>query len=148
MTNQNLSHRQAHWSAYLSRFDFRIEHIPGKSNRADGLSRRPDYFPDMIDNADQILLPSTLFINAIIEFSSTPDLQEQLKFSNPLPPHIAKKLANPASRWTRIDGVVQDDGEHYIVPEDVSLRTDIIRLAHSSLHAGHPEIEKTVEILS
>ena len=148
MTNRNLSRRQARWSAYLSRFDFRIEHIPGKSNKADGLSRRPDYFPDTIDNADQVLLPPSLFINALIEFSSSSELQEHLKFPGLLPPDIAKKLSDPSSRWTRIDGLVRDDAEHLVVPEDVSLRTDIIHSAHSPLHAGHPGIEKTCEILS
>ena len=102
----------------------------------------------MIDNANQILLPPSLFINAIIEFSSSSELQEHLKFPNLLSPDIAKKLSNPSSQWTRIDGLVQDDGEHLVVPEDVSLRTDIICSAHSPPHASHPGIEKTCEILS
>ena len=148
MMNHNLSRRQARWSAYLSRFDFRIEHILGKSDKADGLSRRPDYFPGTIDNADQVLLPPSLFINSIIEFSFSSDLQECLKFPNLLPPDIAKKLSDPSSRWTRIDGLVQDDGERLVVPEDVSLQTDIILSAHSPPHAGHPGIEMTCEILS
>ena len=96
MTNHNLSRHQARWSAYLSRFNFCIEHIPGKSNKANGLSRQPDYFPDMIDNTDQILLPPELFINVIIEFSSSPDLQEHLKYPDLLPPDIAKKLNDPS----------------------------------------------------
>ena len=96
----------------------------------------------------QVLLPPSLFINAIIEFSSSPELQERLKFPDLLPPDIAKKLSDPSSQWTCIDGLVRDDGECLVLPEDVSLQFDIICSAHSPPHAGHPGIEKTCEILS
>jgi len=43
MTNQKLNRRQARWALYLSRFNFTLKHILGKSiGKADGLSRRPD----------------------------------------------------------------------------------------------------------
>jgi hypothetical protein len=42
---------------------------------------------------------------------------------------------------------VRDAGERLVVPKDVSLRTDIIRLAHSSPHAGHPGIDKTYDLV-
>lgn len=43
MTKRKLSGRQARWAESLSRYDFYIEHRPGKTNPADGPSRRPDY---------------------------------------------------------------------------------------------------------
>jgi len=40
---QKLNRRQARWSLYLSRFDFALKHVAGKSmGRADSLSRRVD----------------------------------------------------------------------------------------------------------
>jgi hypothetical protein len=42
-TKKKLSGRQARWAESLAEFDFVIEHRPGKSNPADGPSRRPDY---------------------------------------------------------------------------------------------------------
>jgi len=43
MKAQKLNQRQARWSLYLSRFDFALKHIAGKSmGRADSLSRRVD----------------------------------------------------------------------------------------------------------
>jgi hypothetical protein len=38
-----LSRRQARWAEILSAFDFKIEHLEGTKNPADGSSRGPDY---------------------------------------------------------------------------------------------------------
>jgi len=44
MTSQKLNCRQARWTLYLSRFNFGLKHVPGKSmGKADGLSRRPNW---------------------------------------------------------------------------------------------------------
>ena len=43
MTTKELNGRQARWAEKLARFDFVIQHRPGKSNPADAPSRRPDY---------------------------------------------------------------------------------------------------------
>jgi len=40
MSSQKLKHRQARWALYLSRFNFVLKHIPGKSmGKVDSLSR-------------------------------------------------------------------------------------------------------------
>ena len=40
MMSQKLNHRQARWALYLSRFNFTLKHILGKSmGKANGLSR-------------------------------------------------------------------------------------------------------------
>jgi len=44
MTSQKLNRKQARWALYLSRFNFTLKHVPGKSmGKADRLSRRPDW---------------------------------------------------------------------------------------------------------
>ena len=44
MSSQKLNYRQVRQILYLSRFDFVLKYIPGKSMRkADRLSRRPDW---------------------------------------------------------------------------------------------------------
>ena len=43
-TVRQLNARQARWALFLGAFDFQIYHRSGKTNPADGPSRRPDYF--------------------------------------------------------------------------------------------------------
>jgi hypothetical protein len=43
LTTKSLNSRQTRWSEKLQRFNFYIRYRPGKTNPADGPSRRPDY---------------------------------------------------------------------------------------------------------
>src|SRR5215472_8037959 len=95
---------------------------------------------------DQTLLPPSLFINSIIKLSD-PSFLSQLRFPDPLPPNVAKKVDGPNTPWTSIDGLVRDDADHIVVPEVVTLRTDILRSFHSSPTTGHPGISKTLELI-
>jgi len=62
MTAKKLNCRQARWSLYLARFDFRLIHCPGRSMRKpDALSRRPDHSKGVSDNEDVVLLKLELF---------------------------------------------------------------------------------------
>jgi len=57
MTAKKLNRRQAWWSLYLARFDFKLVHRPGRSmGKPDALSRRPDHSKGASDNEDVILL--------------------------------------------------------------------------------------------
>ena len=58
MKAQKLNQRQARWSLYLSRFDFALKHVAGKSmGRADSLSRRVDWAKRVErDNENQVML--------------------------------------------------------------------------------------------
>ena len=58
MKAQKLNQRQARWSLYLSRFDFALKHVAGKSmGRADSLSRRVDWTKGVKrNNKNQVML--------------------------------------------------------------------------------------------
>jgi len=57
MTARKLNRRQARWSLYLARFDFKLTHHPGRSmGKPDMLSRRPDHGKGTSDNEDVVLL--------------------------------------------------------------------------------------------
>ena len=147
LTNKLLSRRQARWSEFLSRFDFTIEHIPGKRNRADGLSRRPDYDPHGIyPELQKPLLSPSVFINEVITLPA-PDFMSRLRHPYPLIRSLSERLTDASTDLSLDDGIVRDAAGRIMVPPDVSVCTDIIRLTHSSTHVGHPGIEKTLDLI-
>ena len=56
MTSKELSRRQLRWAEKLAAYDFRVEYRSGKSNPADGPSRRADYSPAEPDEHNISLL--------------------------------------------------------------------------------------------
>jgi len=57
MMTKKLNRRQARWSLYLARFDFKLTHRPGCSmGKLDALSWRPDHGKGTSDNEDVVLL--------------------------------------------------------------------------------------------
>ena len=58
MTTKKLSKCQAHWTEFLSRFNFIISYTPDRENgKADSLTRRPNDYPaDDQDDRQQHLL--------------------------------------------------------------------------------------------
>ena len=69
MKAQKLNQRQARWSLYLSRFDFVLKHVAGKSmGRANSLSRRIDWAKGVErDNKNQIMLKEEWLEVRVIE---------------------------------------------------------------------------------
>ena len=57
MMAKKLNCRQAWWSLYLTRFDFKLVHCPGCSmGKPDTLSQRPDHGNRASNNEDVVLL--------------------------------------------------------------------------------------------
>ena len=80
MTSQKLNHRQVRWALYLSRFNFALKHIPGKSmGKANGLSRRPNWQEGVEkDNEDQKLIKPE-WIRGAKTMIEERDLKERIK---------------------------------------------------------------------
>src|ERR1700716_2756244 len=55
-TKKALNRRQARWAEKLAAFDFTIEYRTGKTNPADGLSRKPSYKPSK--DSEELMLPT------------------------------------------------------------------------------------------
>jgi len=58
MSSQKLNCRQARWALYLSRFNFVLKYVLGKSmGKVDSLSRQPDWQVEVNkDNEDRVLV--------------------------------------------------------------------------------------------
>ena len=72
---QRLTARQARWWTNLSRYNYKLIHIPGaKLTQADVLSCRPDHTKGEEDNELVTMLPEDLFIDLIAT-----DLRNQIQ---------------------------------------------------------------------
>jgi len=80
MKSQKLNQRQARWALYLSRFNFVLKYVPGKSmGKADGLSRRPDWQKGMErDNKDWTLIKPK-WIREVETLVEEKNLKERIK---------------------------------------------------------------------
>ncbi len=165
MKAQNLTRRQARWALFLSRFDFTLQHKPGKlSTKLDALSRRLDHFKsDVDDNLARIIIkPEQIKIMAtkrgqamilnkrplvqrIKEIQTMEDkvrtAVEQVKKLGP------KALKKGLEHWNTEEGLLLFKGRIY-VPKNDNLQADIIKIHHDTPAAGHPGRHKTLELVS
>ncbi|THH21307.1 hypothetical protein EUX98_g8414 [Antrodiella citrinella] len=164
-TPQKLNRRQARWHLFLSQFDIQLRHVPGtKMIQSDTLSRLHHLNQETNDNDDITLLPDALFTNAM-DLSETehhililPDnlfvnamditLAKRIRTYTSQDKGIPKTVADVHSKgpllmrsalddWKFEDGITYFKGRIYI-PEDETLRRDIVRRYHDLPAAGHP----------
>ena len=161
MKAQKLNQRQARWSLYLSRFDFALKHVAGKSmGRADSLSRRVDWAEGVEkDNENQVMLKEEqLEVRAMEQLVEGPEKEivkkikeardkdeEVIKVVEEMKKAGVKMLRN--EEWQVEEGLVLKEGRVYVL-KDKKLRMKIIQLHHDTLIAGHGEQQKTVELVT
>lgn len=171
---QDLNRRQARWMNELANYHFVLSHKPGKQNRADRLSRRPDHAKGVDDNKSAVLLKDHLFrmiglpesyfnrrttiIPDIVEVPS--DFQDPnfgSRYEDSIETIIRQSqkyrekfaiqgLQKGIKEWVEDEGVLRWNGRLY-VPKIDSLRERIIRKNHDSILAGHPGANRTRELI-
>jgi len=150
MKAQKLNRRQARWSLYLSRFDFALKHVAGKSmRRADSLSRRVDWTEGVErDNENQVMLKKEwLEVRAMEQLVEGPEEEivkkikkardkdeEVIKVVEEMKKAGVKMLRN--EEWQVEEELVLKE-ERVYVPKDEKLRVEIIRLHHDIPIAGY-----------
>jgi transposase InsO family protein len=161
---KKLNRRQARWSLFLARFDFTLQHKPGKSmGKPDALSRRADHGTSANDNSDITLLTPGLFAIRALEGLTVDgeeknilrDIRKGTRDGDPeeAVAKVVKELKATNSRtvrsaeWTLTDGVLFFRGKIY-VPDHLELRRRITALCHDTKVAGHPGRWKTLELVS
>ena len=147
---QKLNQRQARWSLYLSRFDFALKHVAGKSmGRADSLSRRVDWAKGVErDNENQVMLKEEWLEVRVMEqlvegpeeeivkkIKETRDKDEEvIKAVEEIKKVGVKMLRN--EEWKIEKGLGLKERRVY-VPKDEKLRVEIIWLHHDTPIVGH-----------
>jgi len=158
MTKKLLNRRQARWSEFLTRFNYKIVYRPGKSNgKADALTRRPGDLPEggdeRLENMEQVVLKPQNQPEQLRLLADSPAVQGRPSIfdrmteayeTDPLPGKILEAI------WTKsgiqeitIAECIEDKGRiryrwNLYVPEDDKLRLRIIQEHHDTALAGHP----------
>ena len=150
MKTQKLNRRQARQSLYLSRFDFALKHVAGKSmGRADSLSRRVDWAEEIEkDNENQVMLKEKqLEVRAIEQLVEGPEekIIKKIKEARDKNKQVIKAVEEMKKagvkmlrnkEWQIEEGLVLKEGRVY-VPKDEKLRMEIIQLHHDTPIVGH-----------
>jgi RNase H-like domain found in reverse transcriptase/Reverse transcriptase (RNA-dependent DNA polymerase) len=71
---QKINRRVARYLGDLAEYNFKLVHKPGRLNRADHLSRRPDYDEGKEDNKEVQVLQDAMFANAVVSL----DLEQEI----------------------------------------------------------------------
>jgi len=150
MKAQKLNQRQARWSLYLSRFDFALKHVVGKSmGRADSLSRRVDWAEGIEkNNENQVMLKEEwLEVRAMERLIEGPEeeIVKRIKEARDKDEEVIKVVEEMKKagvkmlrdeEWQIEEELVLKE-ERVYVPKDEKLRVEIIQLHHDTLIAGH-----------
>jgi RNase H-like domain found in reverse transcriptase/Integrase zinc binding domain/Reverse transcriptase (RNA-dependent DNA polymerase) len=134
---QKINQRVARYLADLADYQFMLVHKLGTSNKADHLSRRPDYDEGKGDNEDVRVLLDKLFANAIMSLDVEQAVYDQQ----------AAAVAQ-IQGWAKDHGLVSINhhwfkGNKPVVADNLSLQQSILRMYHDHKSAGHPGIFNT-----
>src|SRR5580692_7732316 len=140
-----VNRRVARWFTDLQDYNLVIKHVPGKIHTApDMLSRPPGVDRGLEDNADIVLLPSSMFISTAD--SETLTLKEKVL-------QAQNTQGSEMEHWCDTQGV-RKLPEGYAkewrlaVPAGLKLRREIVSHFHDSPIAGHPGRDNTIALTS
>ena len=127
-------------TVYLSEFDIKLVHIPGKKNiQVDTLSRRLDICPEGMDNENIVMLPEHLFVNLI-----NTELQRRIANIKNIDYDTAEVIKgllgqgpNKAKKDLEDWELEEFEGKNYI-PNNRQLQHDIVQKYHDHPTARHP----------
>jgi hypothetical protein len=165
MTTKLLSRRQARWSEFLSRFNFRIIYRTGKSSaKPDALTRRSGDLPKDGDERKQHMNQIVLKPHNILRVAATNETNEEMNIDelwqegysqDPIPAEVLTSLRNGARKSNHLTlAHCTEQNERLLyqkriyVPDYASLKLKLIRDHHETPAAGHPGRAKTLELLA
>ena len=171
--NQQLNRRQFRWAQFLSEYNFKIIHRPGKmSEKPDALSRKCEYsdihknknflrlFQRLSDEEGEIITPTphhtTLGINKVLATPSNQPIYQTSTTSLDFTSEFLQKIKNssstlPSELEKRNDYIYRDgtylvNNKIYLPPGN--LRQEIFEVRHNRPTAGHYGLLKTLQLVS
>jgi RNase H-like domain found in reverse transcriptase/Reverse transcriptase (RNA-dependent DNA polymerase)/Integrase zinc binding domain len=134
---QKINRRIARYLGDLAEYNFKLVHKPGKLNRANHLSRRPDYDEGKEDNREVQVLQDTMFANAVVSL----DLEQEIYDAQ-------EGQAAAIAELQKAHGLVSQNHHWFrqgrpVVADKLELKQKILRLYHDHETAGHPGVGNT-----
>ena len=129
---QKINRRVARYISTLADYNLKIIHKPGTLNRADALSRQPDYNDRKDDNTNTTALPDDLFIKHIDSLT----LYEKVATAQ------HQQLGEDIKNWAK-QHTLNSTNHHWfkdqclVVVEDNNLRRELVYAYHDIPTAGH-----------
>jgi len=142
-----LSRKKARWLELLSRFNFTWNHIPGRDNVADPLSRRPDFEQALRTEAFRV---ERLPLNHPARAKNITEMI-QLAYEQDTWFHQPRNMAKLHARdglWYRKDHTRGAPKDQVAVPNDQFIKARILADLHDSKFAGHRGFDATVELIT
>ena len=143
-----INQRHARWALFFKRFDFTIKYKPGTANnRADALSRRPDYELLKVEPLQEqtILEPHVVQIAAITR-NNHKTFVDKVRDALARDSFYQNKVnTNLHPQLTLVDNIPYLNTRMYI-PEG-NLRLEALETCHDSTLAGHYGRRKTSELV-
>jgi hypothetical protein len=131
MTQPHLSRRQARWVEFLQSYDTIITYIPGATNPADALSRRPDLQLNAI-NAVQVTHDVEHFLQRVREgYKCDPAFQNK---------SFVQSLRD-------VNGLLYHQSR-LVIPAHGALRQELLQEHHDRVWSGHLGVDKTIARLT
>ena len=138
---QKINRRVARYLHTLADFDLELRHIPGSTNKADALSRRPDHDDGAQDNKEVVALPDSLFARALSIGMEEKRIRKQQQADKGL-----------FEEWKKLHQCEEEDGVLFrkgalVVTSGEEIYRDLLRRYHDGITARHPGMWKTWQAL-
>ena len=149
MKHQDFNRRQARWAQYLSRFNFKWLHKASATmGKADALSWREGHAIGIENDNTRLLVIPLEQISSVTEVCITTDADIIINTIKDILFDLKEPDLIPLwKQYVLKDWIFYNKKGKIYVPDDQALRLDIVKLHHDTPIAGHPDREKTLELV-